>query len=90
MYASGQREQSPKLWTKVFVGSNPTAPAKKIKKSALKFLYVKKLLYLCSRFVITTVLTANNDYVFRVAKVAVCKTDEVKLHVGSSPTIVTK
>ena len=36
---------------------------------------------------ITTVLTANNDYVFRVAKVAVCKTDEVKLHVGSSPTI---
>ncbi len=72
------------------VGSNPTAPAKKIKKSALKFLYVKKLLYLCSSFVITTVLTENNDYVFRVAKVAVCKTDEVKLHVGSSPTIVTK
>lgn len=71
-------------------GLNPLTPAKKIKKSALKFLYVKKLLYLCSRFVITTVLTANNDYVFRVAKVAVCKTDEVKLHVGSSPTIVTK
>ena len=70
-------------------GLNPLTPAKKIKKSALKFLYVKKLLYLCSRFVINNRFEKNGQLV-EWTKARLCKSLWGNPHIGSNPILPSK